>query len=64
LVRESTALGAAYMSGLSSGFYPSIDALRQQATIERRFTPQMDATNRKERYDQWRRAVDATRRFR
>ena len=38
-VTETTALGAAYLAGLSTGFWGSIDEIRTQWCSERAFTP-------------------------
>ncbi len=62
-ISESTALGAAYMSGLATGFYPSLEYLRQHEDIERRFTPAMTDEMRQKLYGQWQKAVAATRHF-
>jgi glycerol kinase len=56
-VIETTALGAAYLAGLGVGLWPSLDALAGRWTVERRFTPAMDAGRREDLYDGWRRAV-------
>jgi len=57
-VIETTALGAAYLAGLGAGAWRSLDALAARASIERTFTPAMDAATRARRYDGWRRAVE------
>ena len=36
---ETTALGAAYLAGLSVGFWENIDEIRQQWSVDRRFEP-------------------------
>jgi glycerol kinase len=56
---ESTALGAAYLAGLRSGVWPSLDALRGLARDARRFEPQSSAADRQWRLERWRRAVRA-----
>jgi glycerol kinase len=56
-VIETTALGAAYLAGLGVGLWPSLDALAGRWTVERTFTPAMDAGRRDALYDGWRRAV-------
>ncbi|HZT78515.1 MAG TPA: glycerol kinase GlpK [Vicinamibacterales bacterium] len=38
-VTETTALGAAYLAGLATGYWPSLDAIRGQWRVERRFEP-------------------------
>jgi glycerol kinase len=57
LVTETTALGAAYLAGLHSGFYSSLDAIAAQWQCQTAFTPAMDAGERQRRYDGWRAAV-------
>jgi len=54
---ETTAWGAAYVAGLTRGLYPEPEALVAAWRPERRFTPQMPADEREERYAGWRRAV-------
>ncbi len=60
-VIETTALGAAYLAGLGSGLWRSLDAVAAQREIERRFTPSMDPTARADGYAGWRRAVERAR---
>ena len=55
-VTETTALGAAYLAGLATGFWPSELDLKTQ--IERRFEPGMTRSRREELCDGWRRAVE------
>lgn len=62
--RESTALGAAYISGLTTGFFASIDVLRKKNQIDKNFHPNMDESKRNKLYKQWQVAVNATRLFR
>ena len=60
-MKETTALGAAYLAGLASGFWGSLDELRNKAVIERQFTPQIDEPKREALYAGWRKAVERTR---
>jgi glycerol kinase len=60
-VIETTALGAAFLAGLGSGFWRSLDALASRQAIEHTFTPGMDPATRARRYDGWRRAVERAR---
>jgi glycerol kinase len=60
-VIDTTALGAAYLAGLGCGVWPSLDAIAQQCSIERTFTPAMGEEAREARYRDWRRAVDRAR---
>jgi len=54
---ESTALGAAYMAGLGVGLWSGIDELESHRSVERTFTPRIDAATRDARLVQWKRAV-------
>ena len=54
---ETTAWGAAYVAGLTRGLYPDPETMASRWLPERRFTPQMPAAEREERYAGWRRAV-------
>lgn len=56
-VVETTALGAAYLAGLSSGVYRGTDELAQLWRAERRFEPAPDRARAEERMAQWDRAV-------
>ena len=59
-VLETTALGAAYLAGLKTGFYPAPEKFGNAWALERRFTPDMDATLRADRYTGWKDAVKRT----
>jgi glycerol kinase len=56
-VRETTALGAAYLAGLASGFWPDRATLRRQWKLARRYVPGMPAAERATRREAWHRAV-------
>ncbi|MBR4529835.1 MAG: glycerol kinase GlpK [Lachnospiraceae bacterium] len=56
---ETTALGAAYLAGLSVGFWQNEEELVHMEQLGRRFTPGMDRTVREERLAGWQRAVRA-----
>ena len=60
-VRETTALGAAYLAGLAVGFWSGPEELREHWALERRFTPSMSLEDRMERRRMWARAVDRVR---
>jgi glycerol kinase len=55
---EITALGAAYLAGLATGFWKDEQELSGQLKIERCFEPAMSATRREELYAGWQRAVE------
>src|SRR6218665_801703 len=56
-VIETTALGAAYLAGLSSGLYHSTDELAQLWRAERRFEPRLDRARAQELMAHWEHAV-------
>jgi glycerol kinase len=56
-IRETTALGAAYLAGLHCGFFPEPDRYAAQWHLERRFTPHMDAAMRGSKLAGWSGAV-------
>ncbi len=57
-VTETTALGAAYLAGLSTDFFKSQAAISTQWSVERRFEPRMSADQRESLYAGWKRAVE------
>lgn len=59
-VTETTALGAAYLAGLSVGYWSSTEDIQSQWTAERTFTPALDDAGRQAADDRWQRAVRAT----
>ena len=58
---ETTALGAAYLAGLQSGFWPDLDTVARQWRADARFTPALGGPVRDARLARWRRAVAASR---
>jgi glycerol kinase len=58
LVTETTALGAAYLAGLATGFWAGTDDLKAKREGDVRFEPRMSATERAERRARWQRAVE------
>lgn len=58
LVREVTALGAAYLAGLAIGFWKDLDEVKARSTIEREFRPGIETTERNYRYAGWKKAVE------
>ncbi|SLN48951.1 glycerol kinase GlpK [Oceanibacterium hippocampi] len=61
VVTETTALGAAYLAGLATGFYASQATIAEIWQRQRRFEPQMPAARRNALCAGWRRAVAQTR---
>ena len=60
-VLETTALGAAYLAGLTVNLWKSREELASHWQAERRFTPQMPAQKREELMLRWRDAVSRSR---
>lgn len=56
-VIETTALGAAYLAGLSTGLYANLEQLGRQWQAERVFHPTMPRERAQELMGQWERAV-------
>jgi glycerol kinase len=56
-IKETTALGAAYLAGLRAGFFPEPDRFLDHWRLERRFSPQMDAAMRERKLAAWASAV-------
>ncbi len=59
-VRETTALGAAWLAGQRAGLYPDQAGFAEAWALERTFAPAMKAADRDARYAAWKRAVAAT----
>ena len=57
---ETTALGAAYLAGLAVGFWENKDDLVRLHKVEQIFMPNMNEIERKEIYNGWKKAVQAT----
>jgi glycerol kinase len=57
VVRETTALGAAYLAGLAVGYWASREEIARNWAADRRFQPRMEPTRREELFAGWRRAV-------
>jgi glycerol kinase len=57
-VTETTALGAAYLAGLATGFWATPEELSAKRQSDVRFEPKMDAAVRKNRRSEWQRAVE------
>lgn len=60
-VTETTALGAAYLAGLATGFWASPDDLKAKRHGDVRFEPRMSETQRTARRARWQRAVERSR---
>jgi glycerol kinase len=57
---ETTALGAAYLAGLQSGFYAAPEIFAERWALDRRFEPGLDPARRGRMLAAWHRAVRRT----
>ena len=60
-VTETTALGAAYLAGLATGFWNGLEEISDLWLAERRFEPAMQASQRDELLARWHKAVERSR---
>ncbi|MFZ1749548.1 MAG: glycerol kinase GlpK [Saprospiraceae bacterium] len=59
-VTETTALGAAYLAGLAVGYWSTIDDIKDQWKVKNTFTPNMEDQVRKNLYEGWLKAINAS----
>ncbi|MDO4620709.1 MAG: glycerol kinase GlpK [Lachnospiraceae bacterium] len=57
---ETTALGAAYLAGLATGFWESQEEILRQWSVDRTFDPQIPEEERLEKVAGWKKAVSRT----
>jgi glycerol kinase len=57
MIKETTALGAAYLAGLAAGVYPEPAKFADNWRLDHRFKPAMDAATREKKLKGWARAV-------
>jgi glycerol kinase len=57
-ITETSALGAAYAAGLAVGFWRDLDELRSMDRADRRWEPQMSATDRAAGLARWHKGVE------
>ncbi|MGN0984909.1 MAG: glycerol kinase GlpK [Candidatus Enterenecus sp.] len=60
-IRETTALGAAYLAGLAAGVWKDLDEIRQLWACDTTFQPSMDAARREKLLSDWESAVERSR---
>jgi glycerol kinase len=58
-ITETTALGAAYLAGLATGYWSGVDEIKKQWQIDRRFTPVIKPEETHSLITGWRRAIRA-----
>lgn len=63
MIRETTALGAAYLAGLAVGFWKDLDEIRTHWTLGNRYEPQMDPKAATGYVEKWHKAVECTKLF-
>ncbi|MDP4552015.1 glycerol kinase GlpK [Alkalihalobacillus macyae] len=62
-VSETTALGAAYLAGLATGYWENREEIEKQWMIDQTFEPKMEEEEKEELYSGWKKAVHATMAF-
>jgi len=58
VVADTTALGAAYLAGLASGFWKSTSEISQKWSREQLFQPSMEEEKKEDLYRGWKKAVE------
>ena len=58
---ETTAIGAAYLAGLATGFWKDTEEISKIREVDKVFEPKMDMEKREKRYRGWLRAVERSR---
>lgn len=58
---ETTAIGAAYLAGLATGFWKNTEEISKIREVDKIFEPKMDIEKREKRYRGWLRAVERSR---
>jgi glycerol kinase len=62
-IRETTALGVAWLAGMHVGLYPDQETFAAGWACDKKFVPNMDEAKRQSKYESWQKAVQATLRF-
>ena len=57
VIRETTAIGAAFLAGLAVGFWKDLDELRAVRALDRQFVPAMEEDRRRALLAGWHKAV-------
>lgn len=57
-VTETTALGAAYLAGLATGFWNSIEEVKEQWQVDKKFYPASDLESTQKIIKDWKKAVE------
>lgn len=62
-VKETTALGAAYLAGLAIGFWESQEEIKTLHSITKTYHSKMNEDERHKNYEGWKKAIQATKIF-
>ncbi|MDE9841747.1 glycerol kinase GlpK [Staphylococcus pseudintermedius] len=62
-INETTALGAAYLAGIATGFWKDKSEIQRRWKLEKSFEPEMDQKESNRLYKGWKKAVEATQVF-
>ncbi|UAS15222.2 glycerol kinase GlpK [Staphylococcus pseudintermedius] len=62
-INETTALGAAYLAGIATGFWEDKSEIQRRWKLEKSFEPEMDQKESNRLYKGWKKAVEATQVF-
>ncbi|UXS20705.1 glycerol kinase GlpK [Staphylococcus delphini] len=62
-INETTALGAAYLAGIATGFWKDKSEIQRHWKLEKSFEPEMDQKESNRLYKGWKKAVEATQVF-
>ena len=57
MIRETTALGAAYLAGLAAGVWKDTEEIKRQWTLDKMFLPNMEEETRARNWAGWQKAV-------
>lgn len=63
VILETTALGACYLAGLSTRFFESFEDIKSTWKLDKTFSPKMDEDQRMSHIKGWKKAIEATRKF-
>jgi len=62
-IAETTALGAAYLAGLYTGYWENVDDIKRNWKVRKKFSPSMEEEQRKKILKMWTRAVETAEGF-
>jgi glycerol kinase len=60
VIKETTALGAAYAAGLAVGYFKDLDDLCANWSVDKTWKPKMEESKRASMYQSWKKAVTRT----